>query len=316
MSTNLNRLHDSKMQSLCNFDKEEGFSQEIEYILDVGDIMMDYHNISTGNNKVSLANLTKDRTEVNKLVDKYSDVTGDAKDTAKSQVRTCASCGSEETVFNNEDLLLYCMDCHRVVSVVIDYRKINSTRIGMGNMCMNETNYSQAKRQAHLIDWLVTIQGHKSPATLDSVFSKVYDELYKMRLVDERRQPYDKSKITIPAIQSILKKTKQGKYYDSVAFIHMKITGEKSSFLDPQTESRLKTMFSIIANTYEKHKRTADGKNLTSYAYIIRKLLELMNKTEHLDRFKLVKSKQKLNEYNMLWRKICSEHGWEFIPSY
>ena len=59
----------------------------------------------------------------------------------------------------------------------------------------------------------------------------------------------------------------------------------------------------------------ADRKNFLSYSYCIHKMMQLLGKDEHLASFGLLKSRDKLHAQDQTWRKICSELGWDFIPS-
>ena len=52
-----------------------------------------------------------------------------------------------------------------------------------------------------------------------------------------------------------------------------------------------------------------------NYSYITRKILELEGQTEYIDKFELLRSRDKLIRHDMIWKDICHELNWEFIPS-
>ena len=45
------------------------------------------------------------------------------------------------------------------------------------------------------------------------------------------------------------------------------------------------------------------------------KFFELLELDEYLECFKLLKSISKLREQDQIWKKICKDLEWEYIPS-
>jgi hypothetical protein len=43
--------------------------------------------------------------------------------------------------------------------------------------------------------------------------------------------------------------------------------------------------------------------------------MQLLEKDQYLDSFPLLKSREKLHQQDIIWKKICNELGWDFIPS-
>jgi len=52
-----------------------------------------------------------------------------------------------------------------------------------------------------------------------------------------------------------------------------------------------------------------------NYYYTVYKLCELLNQDEFLPYFPLLKDKEKMIEQDEIWKKICEELDWEFIPT-
>ena len=309
-STHLKRIEETG-------DVQAAKEAEIEYLLSTGNVLFDYHaqrDLSVPDSQ-SIDDIMTTRIQEEQLLQRYIATTGAVGSTCVVDVR-CEACQSSDVVINNDDMMLHCLSCNIVSSVAIDINMMHTLRAGTPPQTSSETNYTQAKRRAHLSEWLMSIQGHKSVDIPDRVYDHIYRELAKMRYITSDNIVVAEEKITDACIHGILKTAKLGKYYDSVAFIRSRITGTASAFLPAEVENKLKTLFDIIADSYEKFKRTPDGKTLTSYAFIIRKLLEKLGEYEHLGKFKLVKSKFKLNEYNIMWRNICKAHGWAYTASY
>ena len=58
-----------------------------------------------------------------------------------------------------------------------------------------------------------------------------------------------------------------------------------------------------------------ERKNFLSYSYVLHKFCELLEYDNLLCYFSLLKSREKLQEQDKIWKKICEELKWEYIPS-
>lgn len=56
-------------------------------------------------------------------------------------------------------------------------------------------------------------------------------------------------------------------------------------------------------------------RNFLSYSYCIRKMVQLLEQDQYIESFGLLKARDKLQVQDDIWKKICAELGWEFIPS-
>ena len=61
--------------------------------------------------------------------------------------------------------------------------------------------------------------------------------------------------------------------------------------------------------------RQINRKNFLSYSYVLYKFCELLGEDEYLQYFPLLKSKEKLYQQDVIWKKICSDLQWEYIPT-
>ena len=68
-------------------------------------------------------------------------------------------------------------------------------------------------------------------------------------------------------------------------------------------------MFKDIQAPFEKH-CPPERKNFLSYSYVLYKFCELLGEDEYLEYFPLLKSKEKLYNQDVLFRKICEELRW------
>jgi hypothetical protein len=73
-------------------------------------------------------------------------------------------------------------------------------------------------------------------------------------------------------------------------------------------------MFNQVQAPFERH-CPADRKNFLSYSYVLYKFCELLSEDEYLPCFPLLKSKEKLYKQDQIWKNICSDLKWEYIPT-
>ena len=58
-----------------------------------------------------------------------------------------------------------------------------------------------------------------------------------------------------------------------------------------------------------------DRKNFLSYNYVLHKFCQLLELDNLLIHFPLLKSREKLREQDKIWKNICKDLKWEYIPS-
>ena len=79
-------------------------------------------------------------------------------------------------------------------------------------------------------------------------------------------------------------------------------------------EERLRIMFKEIQEPFDKH-CPEERKNFLSYSYVLYKFCELLGEDDFLQCFPLLKSKDKLYQQDLIWKLICKELKWEYIPT-
>ena len=72
--------------------------------------------------------------------------------------------------------------------------------------------------------------------------------------------------------------------------------------------------FIAMQPAFEKH-CPKDRKNFLSYSYCLYKFFQLLGFEDYLNSFTLLKGRDKLHRQDQIFRKICVELNWEFVPS-
>ena len=73
-------------------------------------------------------------------------------------------------------------------------------------------------------------------------------------------------------------------------------------------------MFKLISAPFENNK-SKERLNFLSYSFVLHKFFQLLEMDEYLKYFPLLKSREKLRLQDSIWKKICKELRWEYIPS-
>ena len=113
--------------------------------------------------------------------------------------------------------------------------------------------------------------------------------------------------------KEILKKLGYNKYYEHIPFIKDKL-GIKPPNMSPDLEDKLCNLFMEIQQPYSKH-CPRDRVNFLNYYYVLYKMCELLNETSFLPYFPMLKDREKRIEQDEIWKKICQELDWQFIPT-
>ena len=93
-----------------------------------------------------------------------------------------------------------------------------------------------------------------------------------------------------------------------------KITGISPPIISSDIEHKLKLMFKEILTPFLEV-CPQNRKNFLSYSYVLHKFCELIELDHLLTYFPLLKSREKLQQQDKIWEKICRDLKWQYIPS-
>jgi hypothetical protein len=213
----------------------------------------------------------------------------------------CKYCSSKNMCLLWSDGLNYCQDCGSIEHVTVEHEKPSY------HQSNTEITYFAYKRINHLNECISQIQGKET--------TDIPQEVYDMILLEIKKQKItNMAELTPKKLRSILKKLRLNRYYEHLIHLVNKLTGINIPHFDPEVEERLRIMFKMIQPAFLKH-APKNRKNFLSYNYTLRKCIQLLERDEYLHLFPALKSREKTFEQDKIWRKICEELNWEFIPS-
>lgn len=213
----------------------------------------------------------------------------------------CTKCHVPMIVLASE-ALLGCPKCSRTRL----YIQATSSRIAYGEE-VEFANFSY-KRQNHFIEWLNTFQAKESTEVPEPILDQVMKHLFAVKKVSKIKS------ITQKRVREVLKELSLRKYYDHCAQIVARITNQLPPRMTPFQAEQVKLMFSAIQGPFNMH-CPPERTNFLSYGYCLYKFCELLGYDEFLPCFPLLKGKDKLAAMDRIWKKICMELDWQFIPT-
>jgi len=215
----------------------------------------------------------------------------------------CEACESSNLIFLTDTSDIVCDNCGRIVATIageeLTYREEQESTEKI-------INYSY-KRENHFNEWLSQFQAQEMTNIPPDVIEKLRLELKKLKIKKLEE-------ITHAKVRGLLKKLKLNKYYEHVPYITNILNGIKPPNMPSELEERLRIMFKDIQKPFDRHCPT-ERKNFLSYSYVLYKFCELLGEDEYLQYFPLLKSKEKLYQQDVIFKKICNELKWEFIAT-
>jgi hypothetical protein len=295
-----------------------------EYFLENSKFIFDYFenkkNISTvGNvpaetnkNKIlnSFFKINKEETSIasinqnknNNIVQKYLSNIDDSFidiNTFICQSDICKYCNKGELIPLEDEGLLICNICSRNIPYLIENEK-PSYKEPPKEVC-----FYAYKRINHFKEILAQFQGKETTQIPPDVIENIKLQIKKERI--------ELAVISNHKTKEILKKLGYNKYYEHIPFIKDKL-GIKPPIMSPELEETLCNLFIELQSPYSKY-CPDDRVNFLNYYYTAYKLCELLGETQYLQHFPMLKDREKRIEQDTIWKQICGELNWEFIPT-
>lgn len=211
----------------------------------------------------------------------------------------CKFCFKGELIPIEDDGLLICNNCSRNVHFLIENDK-PSYKEPPREVC-----FYAYKRINHFKEILSQFQGKETTQIHPNVIENIKLQIKKERINIDQLSNYK--------TKEILKKLGYNKYYEHIPFIKDKI-GITPPIMSPELEETLCNLFAELQAPYSKFCPN-DRVNFLNYYYTAYKLCELLGETQYLKDFPMLKDREKRVEQDIIWKKICKELDWEFIPT-
>ena len=340
---------DKKMELLDNINKLkktilniESNREEIDYLLDTGNILFNYADNSVNNTPIKKTTVNNFRKKIaEKSVMEYFNNNSKIKKEPEKQELEKIKLDTESTYKSKakmyEDYLLltdenfdnlniektktvdFCEMCNIEKTLYMSEGKMICSGCGDETFILidsdkpsykeppREISYFAYKRINHFNEWLAQFQAKESTDIPQDVYNQIISELKKERIEDMKT-------LTPHKLREILKKLKKNKYYEHVPHIINRLNGEPPPTISRETEEELRRMFKEIQIPFHKF-CPKSRKNFLSYSYVLHKFVQLLELDEFTECFILLKSREKLHQQDQIWKEICNYLKWQYIPS-
>lgn len=328
----ISNLKSLKQKSNIDVDKKLEYSDEIkhlrnlvklkkkehtDYLLTNSKYLFEYFetkkNISMGYTKTTILNnffnSAKDKEpfdnqekNYNDIVNKYMqniDPTYLTINNCIQNTDVCTKCRKGEFISIESEGVSICNSCGYFIKFLTENEK-SSYKEPPKEVC-----YYVYKRINHFKEILAQFQAKETTYISEEMLDRIRKQIKKERITLEE--------ITNEKTKDILKKLGYSNYYEHISYIKEKL-GIKPPIMTPELEEKLCNLFIQIQAPYSKY-CPEDRVNFLNYYYTIYKLCELINQREFLLYFPMLKDRDKRIEQDEIWKKICNELGWTFIPT-
>ena len=295
-------------------------SKKKEYLLDNSKHIFDYFE-----NKKNISNMESSNTSKNKMVDNFFKISGKTeKDVSNNNTNNivnkylsnvdesfininsfihssnvCVYCKKGEMIPLEDEGVLLCNLCFRNNTYLIENEK-PSYKEPPKEVC-----FYAYKRINHFKEIIAQFQGKETTQIPPEVIENIKQQIKKERI--------DLSQVTNVKTKEILKKLGYNKYYEHIPFIKDKL-GIKPPIMSQEFEETLYNLFMELQAPYSKF-CPDDRVNFLNYYYTAYKLCELLGENQYLEHFPMLKDREKRLDQDNIWKQICQELNWEFIPT-
>ncbi len=310
---NAQRIHQLQVeiQSIENRD------EELAYIHLTQDVIARYKHLARSETTEGLKRDTRgaitrhiakyDNVEKDRLTEEYCRLVNNGLmiDTNKLIFDTsrCQVCGGDTKI---SDGFVSCCEC----GVVAD-NSVQDFQFSYRDMCEQVGRHSFSyKRINRFQEILSTLQGKENTEIPPYVMNAVQQEINK------ELEP-DLNSLNTLKIKYYLKKLSLTNYYEHAPHILNKINGAPPVQIPHQVEEKLKEMFLLIQEPFERVKSEVCPKRISflSYHFVLYKFCQLLRLHEYQHCFTLLKSTDKLKLQDRIWRGICEILEWPYFPS-
>lgn len=210
----------------------------------------------------------------------------------------CDICGGEMVLVDSDGVLI-CKNCARQEKFLVEHEKPSYKEPP------KEVSFYAYRRINHFREILAQFQAKETTQIDDAVIEAIQKQIRKERITKEQ--------LTNEKTKQILKNLGYNKYYEHIPFIKEKL-GIRPPTMSVELENTLCNLFLQIQKPYAKY-CPYDRVNFLNYYYVLYKMCELLGEDKYLPHFKMLKDPMKIIEEDEIWKKICEDLEWEFIPT-
>ena len=195
------------------------------------------------------------------------------------------------------DGMMMCTGCFRLTRFLVDQEKAFDEP-------PREISTFPYKRINHFKEILSQIQGKESSRIPEQVMVEIKAQI--------ARENLSESDLTIVRMRAMLKKLNYNRYYEHIPFIKNKL-GIPQPTMTKEFEETLCHLFLTLQAPFARARPDCRN-NFLSYHFTVYKLCEMRGERQCLPNLPLPKNRNKLMEQDAIWKVMCEQMGWTFLP--
>jgi hypothetical protein len=214
----------------------------------------------------------------------------------------CMYCRNGEMIPQDEEGILICnnQQCGKFITYIVDNSKPTNKEPP------NEVSYTAYIRLNHFKEILSQFQAKETTQIPEEVIEAIRNRIKKERIKDISTINYDK-------MREILRKLGLNKYFEHIQYINS-IFGIKPPIMNEELHETLCVLFIEIQKPWAIH-CPPNRTNFFNYTYTLYQLCVLLGQSQYLPYIPLLKDRTKQLEQDMIWKKVCQDLDWEFLPT-
>jgi hypothetical protein len=217
-------------------------------------------------------------------------------------INLCTFCKIGELISQEEDGILICNNnkCGIMIPHITDSSKPSNKDPP------NEVSYTAYIRINHFKEILSQFQAKETTQIPSHVIDAIRARIKKERINDI-------SKINYQKMREILRKLELNKYFEHIPYINS-LFGIKPPIMNEELYETLCMLFIEIQQPWALH-NPPHRRNFFNYTYTLHQLCVLLGQTQYLPYIPMMKDRDKQLEQDSIWKKVCGELGWKYIPT-
>lgn len=209
----------------------------------------------------------------------------------------CKDCGLE--LQKDDDYLFVCKECGYAI------KQLANTNTYLENNRINVAQRYVYDKRSHFGDSIKKFQGKQNTTIPQQVYADIYEKIRSHAI------PIDR--VNKDQIYEFLKLTNWANYYEDITLIYTEITHRPAPDISA-LEQALFSLFDEVVPVYERVK-PPERTNFLNGQFVLFKLLQKLRYPCREEDFYILKTRDKMLEHDCIWKKICNELSWTFVPT-
>ena len=212
----------------------------------------------------------------------------------------CYFCNSGEFISQDDEGIILCSNpkCGQYVQNITDNSRPSNKEPP------NEVSYNPYERLNHFKEILSQFLAKPTTQIRQDIIDAIQNRVKKERM--------DASQIDYNKMREILRNLGLNKYFEHIQYINS-IFGVKPPIMSDELYETLCVLFIEIQRPWAMH-CPINRTNFFNYTYTLHQLCVLLDQSQFLPFIPLLKDRTKQLEQDMIWKKVCKELDWEYIP--